>query len=207
MTNKVFGYVRVSSTDQNVDRQMTEIMNHGVDERDIFIDKQSGKTFERPAFDALKRMVRKGDLLYIKSIDRFGRNSKAVKKEWEELTQDIGIDIKVLDMPLLDTTQYKDTLGTFVSELVLQVLSFVAEREREEIHKRQAEGIVIALEKGVKFGRPTINLATLTDRQREILDKNYKSWKNKQITGVDFMNRLELKKNTFYKIIKEFELV
>ncbi|ANZ99329.1 DNA recombinase [Carnobacterium divergens] len=207
MTNKVFGYVRVSSTDQNVDRQMTEIMNHGVDERDIFIDKQSGKTFERPAFDALKRTVRKGDLLYIKSIDRFGRNSKSVKKEWEELTQNIGIDIKVLDMPLLDTTQYKDTLGTFVSELVLQVLSFVAEREREEIHKRQSEGIVIALEKGVKFGRPTINLATLTDRQREILDKNYKSWKNKQITGVDFMNRLELKKNTFYKIIKEFELV
>lgn len=155
----------------------------------------------------MKRTVRKGDLLYIKSIDRFGRNSKSVKKEWEGLTQNIGIDIKVLDMPLLDTMQYKDTLGTFVSELVLQVLSFVAEREREEIQKRQAEGIVIALEKGVKFGRPTINLATLTDRQREILDKNYKSWKKKQITGVDFMNRLELKKNTFYKIIKEFELV
>lgn len=202
---KVFGYIRVSSKDQNIDRQLAEMKALGIDERDIYIDKESGKDFDRPMYQALKRMLRAGDLLYVKSIDRFGRNSREIKREWEEITQDIGADIRVIDMPLLDTTQHKDTLGNFVSELVLQVLSFVAEKERENIRQRQAEGIAVAKAKGKHLGRPRISLDTLTKQQRQLLDENYPRWKDDEITAVQFMDMLGLKKTTFYKIMKEYE--
>jgi DNA invertase Pin-like site-specific DNA recombinase len=133
MSKKTFAYIRVSSKDQNEARQLKEILELGINERDIFIDKESGKDFNRSQYKALKQCLREGDLLYIKSIDRFGRNSKEIKKEWEDITQNIKADIKVLDMPLLDTTQYKDQLGSFVSDLVLQVLAFVSERERDNM--------------------------------------------------------------------------
>lgn len=199
MNTKKFGYVRVSSKDQNEARQLKEMYEQGVIERDIFIDKQSGKDFDRENYQALKRCLRKGDLLYIKSIDRFGRNSKEIKKEWEDITQNIKADIIVLDMPLLNTTQYKDTLGTFVSELVLQVLAFVAEKERENIRQRQLEGIVIAKQKGVKFGRPKIEFPLEWE-------KYYKQWKNNKITAVEAFSSLQLKKSTFYKLVKQYEI-
>ncbi|WP_042346806.1 recombinase family protein [Bacillus massiliigorillae] len=197
--------MRVSSKDQNEARQLMEIKELGIHERDIFIDKESGKDFNRPQYQAMKQCLREGDLLYVKSIDRFGRNSKEIKREWEDITQNIKADIKVLDMPLLDTTQYKDQLGTFVSDLVLQVLAFVSERERDNILQRQAEGIAIAKAKGQHLGRPQLNLGTLNMEQRKKLDSNYPKWKRKEITGVQFMSLLELKKNSFYKVLKEYE--
>lgn len=205
MSTKTFAYIRVSAKDQNPDRQLHEMMQLGINERDIFIDKESGKDFDRPQYQALKQCLREGDLLYIKSIDRFGRNSKEIKKEWEHITQEIRADIKVLDMPLLDTSQHKDTLGTFVSDLVLQVLSFVAERERENIKQRQMEGISVAKAKGKHLGRPQMNLDTLSKEQKLILDSNYPKWQSKVITAVQFIDILGLKKNTFYKIVKEYE--
>lgn len=205
MKSKTFAYIRVSAKDQNPDRQLYEMKQLGINERDIFIDKESGKDFDRPQYQALKQCLREGDLLYIKSIDRFGRNSKEIKKEWEYITQEIKADIKVIDMPLLDTTQYKDTLGTFVSDLVLQVLSFVAESERENIRQRQLEGIKIAKEKGKHLGRPRLDIDTLSKDQKSILEKNYPKWDNKEITAVQFIGMLGLKKNTFYKIIKEYQ--
>ncbi|MGG7619539.1 recombinase family protein [Bacillus coreaensis] len=206
MSKKTFAYIRVSSKDQNEARQLEEIKALGIDKRDIFIDKESGKDFNRSQYQALKQCLREGDLLYIKSIDRFGRNSKEIKKEWEDITQNIKADIKVLDMPLLDTTQYKDQLGTFVSDLVLQVLAFVSERERDNILQRQAEGIKVAKAQGKHLGRPKLDLNTLNKEQKKTLEGNYPKWKRKEITSVEFMTMLELKKNTFYKIIGEYEL-
>lgn len=205
MKSKQFGYIRVSSKDQNPDRQIHELRQLGIEERDIFIDKESGKDFDRPQYQALKQCLREGDLLYIKSIDRFGRNSKEIKKEWEYITQELKADIKVIDMPLLDTTQHKDTLGTFVSDLVLQVLSFVAEKERENIRQRQAEGIAVAKAKGLSLGRPQMNYETLSKEQKATLKAEYQKWKSKEITAVQLMNMLGLKKNTFYKVLKEYE--
>ncbi|MFB3167453.1 recombinase family protein [Neobacillus sp. 179-C4.2 HS] len=204
-TARAYGYIRVSSKDQNVDRQLKEMLDLGIPEQFILIDRQSGKDFNRPQYQLLKQILRDGDLLYIKSIDRFGRNSKEIKKEWEEITQEIKADIKVIDMPLLDTTQYKDMLGTFVSDLVLQVLSFMAEQERENIKKRQAEGIAVAKAKGKHLGRPQFNLDSLSIKQLEILKANYPKWKDRQLTATVLMNMLGLKRNTYYKIIKEYE--
>lgn len=206
MTNtKTFGYVRVSTKDRNTDRQIVEMQELGINERDIFIDKASGKDFDRPQYQALKTQLRKGDLVYIVSLDRLGRNSDAIKKEWEEITKGIGADIVVTDMPLLDTRKYKDTMGTFVSELVLQVLTFMAQSEREKTLARQKEGIAVAKAKGKHLGRPQLNLNTLTKQQKTDLEANYTAWKAKEITGVKFMEILGLKKNSFYKIIGEYE--
>lgn len=205
MAKRVLGYIRVSSKDQNIDRQLEEMLALGIEERDIFIDKESGKDFNREQYQIMKRVLREGDLLYVKSIDRFGRNSREIKREWEDITQNIKADIRVIDMPLLDTTQYKDTLGTFVSDLVLQVLAFVAERERENIKQRQAEGIAVAKAKGKHLGRPSITLDSLSKEQMTKLKNNYNRWINKEITAVQFKDMLGLKKNTFYKIMKEYE--
>ncbi|WP_010233407.1 recombinase family protein [Clostridium arbusti] len=194
---KVFGYIRVSSADQNIDRQLEEMLALGIGERDIYVDKQSGKDFERPKYKALKTILRHGDVVYIKSIDRFGRNSREIKREWEEITQEIGVDIKVLDMPLLDTTQYKDLIGNFVSNLVLEVLSFVAEQERENIKKRQQEGIKIAKTKGKHLGRPKAKFP-------ECWEETYKDWKSNNITAVEAMAKLNLKKSTFYNLVKKY---
>lgn len=151
---KIYGYVRVSSTDQNEDRQLIALREQGVDEKNIFIDKQSGKDFERPNYKKLVNKLKTGDLLYIISIDRLGRNYEEIQKQWRVLTKEIGIDICVLDMPMLDTRNGKDLMGTFIADLVLQILSFVAQSEHENIRKRQTEGIAAAKAKGVKFGRP-----------------------------------------------------
>lgn len=205
MVKKVFGYVRVSSKDQNEDRQLNELKKYIIDDRDIFIEKQSGKDFNRDVYRALKLQLREGDLLYVKSIDRFGRNSREIRKEWEDITQNIKADICVIDMPLLDTRQHKDTLGTFVSDLVLQVLSFVAEKERNDTLQRQSEGIAAAKLKGKHLGRPKFDYSSLSKSQKEIINERYPSWKSKEITAVAFMKELGLKKSTFYKIIKEYE--
>lgn len=197
MDNRKFGYVRVSSKDQNEERQIENLKNF-IDERDIFIDKQSGKDFNREQYQLLKRMLRKNDVLYIHSLDRFGRNKEGILNEWYDITKNIGADIVVLDMPLLDTTKHKDSLGTFISDIVLQILSWIAEDERERIKKRQREGIDIALKNGVEFGRPSINI---TDEFVE----SYKVWKSGDITAVEAMRRCGMKKTSFYKLVKKYE--
>lgn len=150
----LYGYARVSSRDQNLDRQIIALTDAGVLEGNIFVDKQSGKDFNRPSYRKLLETIEEGDCLLIKSIDRLGRNYGEILEQWRIITKVKNVDVKVLDMPLLDTTYCKDMMGTFISDLVLQVLSFQAEQERTFIKQRQAEGIAAAREKGVKFGRP-----------------------------------------------------
>ena len=154
----VYGYIRVSSKDQKEDRQQIALKEVGVDPQNIYVDKQSGKDFNRPQYKKMLRKLKKDDLLYIKSIDRLGRNYEEILQQWRILTKEKGVDIVVLDMPLLDTRRGKDLMGTFLSDIVLQVLSFVAENERTNIKQRQAEGIAVAKAKGIKFGRPPLPL-------------------------------------------------
>ncbi|MCU5343288.1 recombinase family protein, partial [Bacillus cereus] len=154
MNTKKFGYIRVSSKDQNEARQLSAMLEQGIDERDIYIDKQSGKDFNREQYQLVKRNLREGDILYIHSLDRFGRNKNEIKKEWDEITREQKADIVVLDMPLLDTTKHKDSVGTLIADIVLQVLSWMAEEERNKITTRREEGVKVALENGVQFGRP-----------------------------------------------------
>ncbi|WP_252502760.1 recombinase family protein [Sporosarcina sp. Marseille-Q4943] len=199
MESRKFGYVRVSAKDQNETRQIDSMRELGIDDRDIFIDKQSGKNFDRVNYQLMKRMMRKGDTLYIHSLDRFGRNKEYILNEWKELTKEIGADIVVLDMPLLDTTKHKDSIGTFISDLILQVLSWIAEDERERIRKRQREGIDSALAKGVKFGRPSIEIT-------EEFIQAYEKWKAGEITAVKAMEEADMKKTSFYKMVKEHEV-
>lgn len=194
----VYGYVRVSSRDQNEDRQFIALNEVGVSDKNIFMDKQSGKDFERPQYKKLLRKMKKDDLLYIKSIDRLGRNYEEILQQWRILTKDKGIDIVVLDMPLLDTRRGKDLMGTFLSDIVLQVLSFVAENERTNIRQRQAEGIAAAKARGVKFGRPPL---PLPDNFYEV----HKAWRNKQITLKQAAEICRLKVSTFYGKAVKFE--
>ena len=149
-----YGYVRVSSRDQNEDRQMIAMKQEGIEEKNIFIDKQSGKDFDRPAYRRMLRKLKENDLLVVKSIDRLGRDYEEITRQWRHITKEIKADIKVLDMPLLDTTRSKDLLGNFIADLVLQVLSYAEENERENIRQRQKEGIEAARARGVRFGRP-----------------------------------------------------
>lgn len=172
----IYGYIRVSSRDQNEDRQLIALREVGVPEKNIYLDKQSGKDFNRPQYKKLLRKMKKDDLLYIKSIDRLGRNYEEILQQWRALTKEKGVDIVVLDMPLLDTRRGKDLMGTFLSDIVLQVLSFVAENERTNIKQRQAEGIAAAKAKGVRFGRPPRPLP-------ENFHSCYQSWKQGEITG------------------------
>ena len=172
----IYGYIRVSSRDQNEDRQLIALKEVGVAEKNIYLDKQSGKDFNRPQYKKLLRKMKKDDLLYIKSIDRLGRNYEEILQQWRVLTKEKGIDIVVLDMPLLDTRRGKDLMGAFLSDIVLQVLSFVAENERTNIKQRQAEGIAAAKAKGVRFGRPPIPLP-------ENFHSCYQRWKQGEITG------------------------
>lgn len=172
----IYGYFRVSSRDQNEDRQLIALKEVGVPEKNIYLDKQSGKDFNRPQYKKLLRKMKKDDLLYIKSIDRLGRNYEEILQQWRVLTKEKCIDIVVLDMPLLDTRRGKDLMGTFLSDIVLQVLSFVAENERTNIKQRQAEGIAAAKAKGVRFGRPPRPLP-------ENFHSCYQRWKQGEITG------------------------
>ena len=172
----LYGYIRVSTRDQNEDRQLIALRELKIPEKNIFIDKQSGKDFNRPQYKRLVRKLKKDDLLYIKSIDRLGRNYAEILEQWRLLTQTKSIDIVVLDMPLLDTRRGKDLMGTFLSDIVLQVLSFVAENERINIRQRQAEGIAAAKARGIRFGRPPKPLP-------ENFHQIYQQWKNGKITG------------------------
>ncbi|MCD7856833.1 MAG: recombinase family protein [Clostridiales bacterium] len=172
----VYGYIRVSSKDQNEDRQLIALHEQDVPDKHIFLDKQSGKDFNRPQYKKLVRKLKKDDLLYIKSVDRLGRNYEEIQQQWRVLTKEKGADIVVLDMPLLDTRRGKDLMGTFLSDIVLQVLSFVAENERTNIKQRQAEGIAAAKARGVRFGRPPKPLP-------ENFPSVYQRWKAGEITG------------------------
>ncbi|WML40753.1 recombinase family protein [Neobacillus sp. OS1-2] len=196
MQTKKFGYVRVSSKDQNEGRQIESMKAQGIEERDIFIDKQSGKDFNREKYQALKQCLREGDILYIHSLDRFGRNKDEILNEWQDITKKVKSDIIVLDMPLLDTTKYKDSMGSFISDLVLQILSWMAQEERERIRKRQREGIVVALKKGVQFGRPKVN-------PTEEFYKAYRRWQSGEITATLAIKEAGMKRTTFYKLVKE----
>ena len=198
MEQRKFGYIRVSSKDQNEGRQLEAMKKLGVNERDIYLDKQSGKNFERVNYQLLKRIIRKEDVLYIHSLDRFGRNKKEILQEWNDLTKNLEADIVVMDMPLLDTTQYKDSMGTFIADLVLQILSWMAEEERERIRKRQREGIDLALEKGTKFGRPAVFVS-------EEFIEVYNRWKSGELSAVKAMEDIGVRKTTFYKLVKEYE--
>ncbi|MFC4711760.1 recombinase family protein [Planococcus dechangensis] len=198
MEHRKFGYIRVSSKDQNEGRQLEAMRKMGITERDIYLDKQSGKNFERANYQLLKRVIRKGDILYIHSLDRFGRNKEEILQEWNDLTKNIEADIVVLDMPLLDTTQYKDSMGTFIADLVLQILSWMAEEERERIRKRQREGIDLALQNGIQFGRTPV---VVSEEFKEV----YRKWKVKELTAVEAMQEAGVKKTSFYKLVKAFE--
>lgn len=186
----VYGYIRVSSKDQNEDRQMIAMQELNIPHSNIYLDKQSGKDFNRPKYKRLLRRLRRDDLLYIKSIDRLGRNYSEILEQWRVLTKEKGIDIVVLDMPLLDTRRGKDLMGTFLSDIVLQVLSFVAENERSNIRQRQAEGIAAAKAKGVRFGRPP---QPLPPEFHSI----YQEWRSGKITGSEAARRCDMPLSTF----------
>lgn len=186
----IYGYIRVSTREQNEDRQLIALREVGVTDKFIFTDKQSGKDFNRPKYKQLLRKLKKDDLLYIKSIDRLGRNYEEILRQWRLLTKDKGVDIVVLDMPLLDTRRGKDLMGTFLSDIVLQVLSFVAENERTNIRQRQAEGIAAAKARGVKFGRPPKPLPV---NFHEV----YRRWRSGEITGTAAAKRCGMPLATF----------
>ena len=196
----IYGYIRVSSRDQNEGRQLIALKEAGVPDKNIYQDKQSGKDFNRPQYKKLLHKLKENDVLYIKCIDRLGRNYEEVLQQWRVLTKEKGIDIVVLDMPLLDTRRGKDLMGTFLSDIVLQVLSFVAENERANIRQRQAEGIAVAKAKGIRFGRPPKPLP-------ENFQTCYQMWEKGEITGTvaakecgmplaTFRYRAEIYKNT-----------
>ncbi len=195
---KIYGYARVSSKDQNEDRQRIALHEMGVPETNIYIDKQFGKDFERPAYRRMVRKLKRDDLLYIKSIDRLGRNYEEIQNQWRLLTKEKGVDIYVIDMPLLDTRRGKDLVGTFLSDIVLQVLSFVAENERKNIRQRQAEGIAAAKARGVKFGRPAL---PNPDNFREV----HRDWRNKKITLRQAADACGMPIGTFYGKAKKLE--
>lgn len=197
--NRIFGYIRVSSTSQNIDRQLEEMLKQGIKKRNIYIDYQSGKDFQRENYQILKRKLKKNDLLIVKSIDRLGRNYEMIISEWSDITKRIQADIFVIDFPLLDTRVDNDNLvGRFISDIVLQVLSFVAQNERENIRARQAEGIRIAKEKGVHLGRPRYKLP---ENFEEICVKYHnKELTNNEAAAILNMNRITfLKYSKFYK--------
>ena len=207
---RIYGYARVSSREQNLERQLQALKDAGVEERNILVDKQSGKDFNREAYKALTmQLLREGDLLIIMSIDRLGRNYADMRDQWNYITKKIGADIKVLDMPLLDTSNSTDNLDSrFLADLVLQILSYVSEKERENTRKRQRQGIdVMPVKDGKRYssrtGRPTGRPPVEYPDQWKIV---YEQWKAKQITAVQAMKELHLKKNSFYKLVKQYEI-
>ena len=194
----VYGYIRVSTREQNEERQLVALREVGVAEKNIYLDKQSGKDFNRPQYKKLLKRLNKEDLLYIKSIDRLGRNYEEILQQWRLLTKEKGTDIVVLDMPLLDTRRGKDLMGTFLSDIVLQVLSFVAENERTNIRQRQAEGIAAAKKRGVKFGRPPLPLP-------EDFYEIHKAWREKRITLKEAAEACHMPVGTFYGKVRKAE--
>lgn len=213
MSKKIFGYIRVSTIEQNIARQEEKMKNLGIDERDIYIDYASGRDFNRPQYQNMKSRIRKGDLIYVDALDRLGRDYEAIISEWKEITRDLDADIIVLEnSSLFDSRKFKamnsedSQLGSLMEDQFLSLLSYVADQERKKILKRQKEGIAAAKKSGKHLGRPKKDLSTLTKQQMNCLEENYKGWKDKKIKSVVFMEKLDLKKNTFYKIMKEYEL-
>ncbi len=198
MTN-TFGYIRVSSTDQNEDRQLDALRGKAVPPRNIYMDKQSGKDFNRPQYRRMVRRLRRGDLLYILSIDRLGRNYEEIQRQWRVLTKDVGVDICVIDMPLLDTRSGKDLMGTFIADLVLQILSFVAQSERENIRKRQEQGIAAAKARGVRFGRPAVETP-------EDFGALVEAWERHERSFADTIALCGMSEATFYRRLREYRI-
>lgn len=197
--SNVYGYVRVSSIEQNEDRQMIALKKAGVSAGCIFMDKQSGKDFHRENYERMVSMLQEGDLLYIMSIDRLGRNYVEIQNQWRMLTKDIGIDICVMDMPLLDTRNGKDLMGTFIADLVLQILSFVAENERENIRKRQEQGIAAAKQRGVQFGRPE-------KRVPDDFQKIVRAWEKGNVKTYEILDQCQISRSTFFRRLREMRL-
>ena len=198
MLENTYGYIRVSSTDQNEDRQRIALRKRAVPPKNIYMDKQSGKDFNRPQYKKMVRRLRSGDLLYVLSIDRLGRNYEEIQNQWWVLTKEIGVDVCVIDMPLLDTRSGKDLMGTFIADLVLQILSFVAESERTNIRRRQAEGIEAARARGVRFGRPPRPLP-------ENYQNVYQRWRIGAITGVAAARECGMPLSTFRYRARAYE--
>jgi len=191
-----YGYVRVSSTEQNEGRQLVAMEELNIPSAHIFVDKQSGKDFNRPNYTAMMEKLNEGDVLYIKSIDRLGRNYEEIQNQWKTLTKEKGVDICVIDMPLLDTRLHKDLIGTFISDIVLQILSFVAQSERENIRSRQREGIRSAKARGVQFGRPI-------KKPPENFKLLVKEWEQGKISFEQILAETGLKEATFYRRLRE----
>lgn len=199
-TYNIYGYIRVSSADQNEDRQMIALTEAGVPEKNIYMDKLSGKNFDRPQYKKLVNKLKAGDLLYILSIDRLGRNYEEIQNQWRIITKEKGVDICVLDMPLLDTRQGKDLMGTFIADLVLQILSFVAQSERENIRKRQKQGIAAAKARGVRFGRPEIPIP-------DNFGKIVADWEKKKISFEEALKLCNMSEATFYRKLRKYRLM
>ena len=195
----IYGYARVSTAEQNEDRQIIAMNELKISEENIYIDKISGKDFERPAYKTLTKKLTSGDLIYIKSIDRLGRNYDEIQNQWRILTKERGVDISVIDMPLLDTRNGRDLVGTFLADIVLQILSFVAQNERETIRKRQAEGIKAARARGVHMGRPV-------KKPPENFAELAKQWERGNLRTSDFMELTGLKETTLYRRLREFRV-
>ena len=194
---KTYGYVRVSTRDQNEDRQLDAMQELRIPGRNIFVDKQSGKDFERPQYKRLVRRLRAGDVVYILSIDRLGRNYEEIQNQWRMLTKELLVDVCVIDMPLLDTRRGKDLVGTFIADIVLQVLSFVAQNERENIRKRQAEGIASAKARGVQFGRPEKALP-------EDFVRTLEKWEAGEVSLHETLKTYGISESTFYRRLRRF---
>lgn len=190
MENNVYGYVRVSSTDQNEDRQLVALRERAVPPKNVFLDKQSGKSFDRRQYNRLVKKLKPADLLYVLSIDRLGRDYEEIQNQWRILTKEKGVDICVIDMPLLDTRQDRDLLGTFIADLVLQILSFVAQNERESIRIRQQQGIAAAKARGVKFGRPE-------KKPPDEFDAIIQAWEKKKLPLSEVLQRCDMSEATF----------
>lgn len=194
-----YGYVRVSSKDQNEERQMVEMRRLGIPERNVIIEKQTGKDFSRPEYQRLIKKLKKDDVLYILSIDRLGRNYEEILEQWRLLTKELETDVAVIDMPILDTRRGKDLMGTFIADIVLQILSFVAQNERENIRKRQAQGIAAAKANGQIFGRPHTEVPADFPCIVE-------SWTSGRIKVAEAADQCEMSIATFYRRLRDYRL-
>jgi len=204
----IYGYIRVSTKDQNEQRQLHKMMERGVEARRIFVDKASGRHFDRPQYQLLRKILSTSDIVYIDALDRMGRNYDEVISEWKYITRELQADIVVLENEtLFDSRKFREMgdMGRLMEDQFLSLLSYVADQERKKIHQRQAEGIAVAKAQGKHLGRPPFTLSVLSQKQLIIIEETYAKWKKREITSVRFMELLGLKKNTFYKILKEYE--
>ncbi|PUU88084.1 recombinase family protein [Halanaerobium sp.] len=198
MSGRKYGYIRVSSKEQNPARQKDALLKAGIEEGYIFTDKMSGKDFDRPEYQLVKRLLKKDDVLFIKDLDRLGRNYRKIKEEWKEITMDIGADIVVLDMDLLDTRKYKEGMEELISNIILELLSYMSEKERKKIRQRQKEGIKKAKENGVNFGRPKIEVDDFEYYHDQVYNQE-------NMTAVEAMEEMDISKSTFYRRKSEYE--